>query len=320
MDKKQIVIYTAKDGSAELMVQIEQETIWLTQKQMSDLFNKDVRTVNEHIKNLFTEGELEKDSVIRKFRITATDGKNYNVEHYNLDVIISVGYRVKSIEGTRFRQWATRVLKNYTIQGYAINQKRLEQKGYIELEQTVDLVSKAVRSKQLQASEAQGLLHVIADYMQTWILLQAYDDGSLKQAKSKRPIYEIELAQAQTAVDKLKQELINKKEASQLFATERGHGLSAIIGSINQSFGGKDVYATIAAKAAHLLYFVVKDHPFADGNKRSGAMLFIWYLAKNKMLSSKLNGQTLAAITLLVAESNPKQKDVMVNLITNLIN
>lgn len=317
-----LLFYTTPKGGLRINVYFQDETAWMTQKAIAELFGVQVPAITKHLKNIYDSRELAREATISKMEIVQTEGKRKiirNVSIYSLDMIISVGYRVNSQKATRFRQWATKVLKDYTVKGYAINQKRLEQKGYVELEQAVDLVSKTMRSKQLQAGEAKGLLNVITDYMQTWILLQAYDDGSLKSAKSKIPIYEVEVAEAQTAIDKLKQELISQKKATELFATNRGHGLSAIIGSINQSFGGQDVYPTINDKAAHLLYFVVKDHPFVDGNKRSGAMLFIWYLAKNKMLSNKLNQQTLAAITLLVAQSDPKQKDIMVKLITNLI-
>lgn len=312
-----IVIFEAEAQRVE--VRLEGETVWLSQKQMAELFDKNVRTVNEHIKNIFREGELEEDSVIRKFRITAADGKTYDTAHYNLDVIISVGYRVKSQRGVRFRQWATRVLREHLTQGYSLNEHRLAQQGLAELEQAVDLLGKTLTRQALVSDIGREVVGLILGYAKTWRLLLDYDEGRLTVPLGARPARGVlGHDEARRALDVLAGELRHRGEASELFARDRGEGLAAILGNIEQTMLGDPLYKTREERAAHLLYFVIKNHPFSDGNKRSGAFLFLLYLRQEGMrLTLDENG--LTALTLLIAESDPKAKDLMVRLVMNLL-
>ena len=324
-NKGEIIIYKTKDGKTSLDVKLEKETVWLSQKQMAELFNKDVRTVNEHIKNVFKEAELEENSVIRDFRITASDGKQYDTNFYNLDMIISIGYRVKSKQGTQFRIWAIQVLKDHIIKGYTINSKRLPEVNFKELEQALVLVKGTLNNKELSSDEATGLLKVITDYANSWVLLQQYDSNKLEEPKKKhKPKYIINYEKAIEAISKLKSDLKSKKEASDLFGNQRDKSFEGIVANLYQTFGGEELYPSIEDKAAHLLYFIIKDHPFTDGNKRIGAFLFILFLSNNGYLfkangERKINDNALVALALLIAESNPKQKDVMIKLIMNFI-
>ena len=325
-NKGEIVIYKAKDGKASLEVKLEKNTVWLSQKQMAELFQKDVRTINEHTKNIFKEDELSEKSVIRKSRITASDGKQYEIQLYTLDVIISVGYRVKSKQGTQFRIWANQVLKDHLIKGYTLNQKRLPESNLKELEETIKLIKSTLTTKELTNDESKGLLKVITDYANSWILLQKYDSNKLEEPKKKhKPKYELTYDKATKAITKLKADLKSKKEASDLFGNEKDSSFEGIIGNIYQTFGGEDLYPGIEDKASHLLYFTIKDHPFTDGNKRIGAFLFILFLSNNGYLfkasgERKINDNALVALVLLIAESNPKQKDVMIKLVMNFLN
>ena len=321
-----LVIYTTPSKDITIPVQMDGDTVWLSQKQMAELFQKDVRTINEHIQNVFKEAELSQNSVIRKFRITANDGKKYDTILYNLDVIISVGYRVKSQNGTRFRIWATQTLRDHILRGYTINENRLKDAQNLklkELEKAVVLLKRAANKQVLHAGEAKGLLKIITDYTDSWILLQRYDQGKLKLQRSKKS-GDLSYEEAMTYISALKDDLQKKKEASDLFGNERGSALQAILGNLAQSFGGKEFYPSLEEKAAHLLYFVIKDHPFTDGNKRIGSFLFVWFLARHNYLldkkgEKKINDNTLVALALLVAESKPTEKETMIKLITNLL-
>ena len=316
-----IAIFESTQG--DVQVQLEQETVWLTQKQMSELFEKNVRTISEHINNIFKEGELDKEAVIRNIRITAEDGKDYQTNHYNLDVIISVGYRVKSQQGTRFRQWATKLLKQHLTQGYTLNKQRFEQnaKG---LESALLLIRKTAASPDLMLDSGRGLVEIVSRYTQTFLWLQRYDEGLLNEPEGNSggilPTHE----QASESLAQLKQGLIERGEATQLFAKPRGDGLDALLGNLDATVFGEAAYPTIQSKAAHLLYFVVKNHPFSDGNKRSGAFLFVDFLHRNNQLMNAqgqpiINDTGLAALTLLVAESDPKQKETLIRLIMNML-
>lgn len=323
----QIQLYTSEDGKIALQVSFEQETVWLTQAQMAELFTKDVRTINEHIGNVFSEGELERDPTIRKFRIVRQEGNRQvsrEIEHYNLDMIISVGYRVKSKRGVQFRQWATQTLKQFLVQGYAINEHRLQEKG-IEFSQAVALLSRTLTNQALVNDNGQAVISVVQDYARTWSLLQAYDEQSLVENRVKQPAMKaLVFDEVLQAIEQLKQTLIEKGEATALFGQQRSDGLASAIATIEQGFGEEWFYPNIASRAAHLLYFVIKNHPFADGNKRTGSFLFLWYLRLNQGLLAKpveqlINDNTLVALALLVAESLPEQKALMIKLIEHFI-
>ena len=321
-----IEIYQAQDGTTQVEVRFENDTVWLSQAQMAMLFGKDIRTINEHITNIFDDEELEKDSTIRKFRIVRQEGKrqvNREIEHYDLDMIISVGYRVKSKQGISFRRWATARLKEYLTQGYTINQKRLQQNAH-ELEQALALIQKTANSSELTLESGRGLVDIVSRYTHTFLWLQQYDEGLLTEPQTQQggtlPTY----AEACSALAELKSQLMAKGEASDLFGRERDNGLSAILGNLDQSVFGEPAYPSIEAKAAHLLYFVVKNHPFSDGNKRSGAFLFVDFLHRNGRLLDPnghpvINDTGLAALTLLVAESDPKQKETLIRLIMHML-
>lgn len=326
--KGDIVLYTAESGKTEIAVTMEEETVWLSQKQMAALFKKGVNTINFHIKNIFKERELEQKSVIRNYRITASDGKTYETTFYNLDVIISVGYRVKSKRGTLFRQWALRVLRDHLVRGYTINERRLKDQKELrlqELAQAIALLQNTMYRQELTRNEALGLLHVITDYARSWVLLEQYDRRALTMPeRGTRIAHPLRDEDAQQAIKQLRGELIKKKGAGDLFGVERGQGLKAILGNLEQTFAGRHLYRTVEEKAAHLLYFVIKDHPFVDGNKRIGAFLFVLYLSRNNRLRKsngdrRINDNALVALALLIAESKPQEKDSMIALITNLL-
>lgn len=327
-NNSQILIYQTKDGKTSLEVNLDRETVWLNLNQLVQLFKRDKSVISRHIKNVFDEKELNRISVVAKFATTASDGKVYDVEYFNLDVIISVGYRVKSNEGTQFRIWATNIVKNHIINGFTINEKRLKDKNFTrlkELEKAVVLFKDTINKKQLTMGEAEGLLKIITDYAESWILLNKYDKNTLDincPTKSRRSLVYNEAVEG---IAELKQNLMNKNEASDLFANEREKGLESILANVEQSFDGADVYPSIEEKASHLLYFVIKNHPFTDGNKRIAALLFLLYLSRNNYLLNKngdrkFNNNALVALALLIAESNPKDKDTMIKLVMNLIN
>jgi death-on-curing family protein len=316
----QIEIYKTKDGQTQIDVKFEEDTVWLTQKQLADLFAKSRVTITEHIQNVFKEKELDRDSVCRNFRHTAEDGKSYEAQYYNLDVIISVGYRVKSKQGTQFRIWATQRLKDYLVKGYALNQQRLAQ-----LQQVVQLIQQSGSSGELNAAEAKGLLEIITNYTQSFILLNQFDSNNLAAEQLNEDItYEIKYPEAIHAIEELKKQLIKKKEASKLFGNQKDESFKGTLANIVQTFGGDYLYKSIEEQAAHLLYFVIKNHSFTDGNKRIGAFLFVWFLEKNKHRYKKtgelkINDNALVALTLLVAQSNPDDKELMIKLVVNLI-
>lgn len=327
MAEQQVRIFTSTDGQAQLEVALDQETVWLSQVQMAELFGKDVRTVNEHVGNVFQEGELEKEPTIRKFRIVRQEGKRQvqrDIDHYNLDMIISVGYRVKSQRGVQFRKWATQVLKDHLVEGYTLNQRRLTERG-IEFEQAVDLLSRTLTNQGLVSNEGEAVARVISDYARSWSLLQGYDEQQLAEVGIKQPdMQPLELDEALKAIGELKQTLMTKGEATELFGQLRGDGLASALATIEQGFGDELFYPNVATRAAHLLYFVIKNHPLADGNKRCGSFLFLWYLRRNAALLARpveqlINDNTLVALALLVAESLPDQKTLMIRLIEHFL-
>lgn len=324
MTNQQIQIFTTEDGQATLQVTLEQETVWLSLDQMVQLFDRDKSVISRHLRNLFSEGELERISVVAKNATTAADGKTYKVDYYNLDVVISVGYRVKSQRGVQFRQWATRTLKQHLVQGYTLNQRRLQERG-IEFEQALALLSQTLTNQELVTEQGVEVLKVVSEYARSWSLLQGYDEQSLAQQTLKQSeMKSLLLDDVLTAIGQLKQVLIKKGEATELFAQLRGDGLASSIATIEQGFGEEMFYPNVASRAAHLLYFVIKNHPLSDGNKRTGAFLFLWYLRINQHLLAKpveqlINDNTLVALALLVAESNPVQKELMIRLVEHFI-
>mgnify|MGYP003331755126 CR=1 FL=1 len=319
LEKNNIVIYKAKNK--EIKVNLEGEKIWLNQKQISELFAKDQSVISRHINNVFKENEVLEKSNMQKMHNANSDKP---VNFYSLDVILSVGYRTNSEKAIDFRKWSTQILKQHLIKGYTINQKRLQEHGLNEFEQAIKLIKKTITNNKLENDEAKGLLSIVTDYANSWLLLQKYDEDKLAIPKTKKASFELTYEFAQKALKELKSDLLLKKQATELFGQERDKGLQSIIGNIYQTFAGDELYPSISDKAAHLLYFVIKDHPLADGNKRTGAFLFILFLAKNNYLldkngERKFNDNALVAIALLVAESNPKQKDIMIKLIQNFI-
>ena len=326
-----IEIYQTKDGSPQIEIKFDNETLWMNQKQIAKVFGTKIPAINKHINNIINEGELKPEATISILEIVQKEGKREvtrKVDFYNLDMIISVGYRVNSSKATQFRIWATQRLKDYLIKGFAINENRIKeyQENLVELRKTIKLIQDSVELKELSALESKGFLSIITNYTQSFILLNQFDSDSLNLQKLDKNItYEIAYEEAFEAINELKKQLIKKKEASEIFGNQKDQSFAGILGNITQSFSGKYLYKTIEEQASHLLYFVIKNHPFSDGNKRIGAFLFIWFLAKNKHSLKKsgelkINDNGLVALALLVAQSNPKEKEVMIKLIINLIN
>ncbi len=315
---KGAVIYQAKNGAIELRGDFTRETIWATQADISKLFAVERTVVTKHIKNVFKDKELDEKAVCANFAHTAQDGKTYNVQFYNLDAIISIGYRVNSKTATEFRKWATKTLRSYIVDGYAINKSRIA-KNYAGFLSVVDDIKKLLPdTSAVQAKDAVELITLFAD---TWLSLDAYDRELLPKSKLTKKKVSITAEKISTDLAELRKVLIEKGEATDVFGNERFAGsISGIVGNVMQSFGGQEVYPTIEEKAAHLLYFIVKNHPFTDGNKRSGAFAFVWYLKQAKMLDvKKLTPQALSALTVLVAESGSEHKEKTIKLILNLI-
>jgi len=316
-----MVIYQAKNGAIELPVDASTETIWATQKQIAEVFGVDVRTVNEHLQNIFKIDELAKETTIRKIRIVQIEGSREvgrEIEHYNLDAIISVGYRVNSKNATAFRKWATQTLRSYITDGYAINPARIEHNKSQFTKALNDLKLLSANVNKVGSSEVTDIALAFAN---TWFSLDAYDKSNLPTGGTLKKTIDISAKELQSALANLKGQLIKSKEATELFGTERDKGgLQSLYANVFQSFGGQDVYPTLEEKAAHLLYFTVKNHVFIDGNKRSGAYAFVWFLQKANLLNiQQISPQALTAITLLVAESNPQNKDKMIGVILLLL-
>ena len=317
-DFGEIVLYEAEDGHAVLDVHLAEDTVWLSQARMVELFQRDQSVISRHVNNVFKEGELLQKGNMQKMHI-ASSAKP--VVFYSLDVIISVGYRVKSQRGTRFRIWATSVLKEHLVKGYSLNQQRLAEKGVAELQQALSLLAITLESHELVSDEGRAVLDVVNQYARTWQLLLQYDEDNLPALEKCRKVkVALELVDARRAIAALKEELLKRGEATELFGRERDEALAGIIGALHQTFGGKELYSGVEEKAAHLLYFVIKDHPFSDGNKRIGAFLFLLFLKINGLLAEQgFSNQALVALSLLTAASAPGQKELMVRLILNLL-
>ena len=315
-NNNEIIIF--ENQNVKLEVNMKDETVWLTLDQLAQLFNRDKSVISRHIKNVFTEGELEAHSTVAKFATVQNEGNRSvtrDIEYYNLDMIISIGYRVKSQNGVIFRKWANKILKDYMIKGYAINQKRLDY-----LEKTIKLIDIANRiDERLEANDAKEILKVIGEYSKALNLLDGYDHGTIEKPNGNLDLRQITYNDCVLVIKKL--QFNNKND---LFAIERTtDGLKSIIGNIYQSFNNEDVYKSIEEKSANFLYLIVKNHVFADGNKRIAATLFIYFLNFYNILykdeKQVIDNNTLAALTLLIAESNPKEKDVIIDLIMNFL-
>ena len=320
----QIEIYIPKDQTKGVQVKLAQETVWLSLDQMSQLFDRDKNVISKHLKSIFNSNELNKKSVVTKSATTASDGKIYQVDFYNLEVIISVGYRVNFTQAVAFRIWATEILKNYIS-----NEKPLKESTtkLQSLKDFMDFIQKPYQKYKLSLDESKEILKTITDYSYTFDILDAYDHKNLTlQGVSSQKTASISYKEALQVISKVKAEFINKNQASKLFGEERSKGLlDSCLKTIYQTFEGKDLYPSIEEKAAHLLYLIVKNHPFIDGNKRIGAFLFILFLRLNQLLSSKegqkgITDNTLIPLTLFIAESKPQDKDIIIRLIVNLIN
>lgn len=327
MEDNKIVIYQTPDGQTELDVRLQEETVWLNAEQMATLFDRDTKTIRKHINNAIKE-ELADVVVVAKFATTTQHGaiagkeQTHQVNYYNLDVIISVGYRVKSHNGIAFRRWANRILKDYLVKGYAVN-RNIQLQHYTELKQLVGVLERTVKQQDsLSGEEASGLISVVSDYTLALDMLDKYDYQQLEIADTTneqkfRATYE----NAMIAIQQLK----DKFGGSMLFANEKDDSFKSSIGQIYQTFDGKDLYPSVEEKAAVLLYLVTKNHSFSDGNKRIAATLFLWYLANNGILynpdgSKRIGDNTLVALTLMIAESRTEEKDMMIKVVVNLIN
>lgn len=326
IEQGNIIIYQEEDGKTQIDVRLKEDTIWLTQKQMSELFEKDSDTIGLHLKNIFKSKELNKDSTTEKYSVVQQEGERSvkrNILHYNLDAIISVGYRVNSKRGTQFRIWANKILKDYLVKGYALNEKRLKQstQQLEEIKKVVQLQEKVISEYQLETDETQGLIKVISGYAKALSLLDDYDHQRLTTPDSGNvEIVKIDYIEAKEAI----KQLGKQTSFEGLFGIEKDDSFKGSLENIYQTFDGIDLYKTVEEKAAHLLYFVVKNHSFTDGNKRIAAFLFIWFLEKNKLLYTTENKKiiaesTLVALTLMIAQSNPLDKDMMIKVIINLL-
>ena len=313
INNSNIIMYTTEDGLTKIEVTFDGDTVWLSLDQMAKLFQRDKSTISRHIKNIFNEGELQQNAVVANFATTASDGKTYNVTYYNLDVIISVGYRVKSQRGIIFRQWANKVLKQYLVQGYAVNEKRLK-----ALNKTVQIQSEIIAG--IAGIEADDVLRVVNEYSKALELLNKYDHQCITAPEGSKCTYWLKYDECMQFIKNME-----FSASSEIFGLEKDPGkLESILSAIYQTAFGQDVYQTLEEKAANLLYFVVKDHPFNDGCKRIAAALFLYFLDKNGALFNKdgrkvISNSALVAITLMVAESKPEEKALMINLILNFL-
>ncbi|MBC6428325.1 MAG: virulence protein RhuM/Fic/DOC family protein [Cellvibrionales bacterium] len=326
-----IYLYESKDGETQMEVTFEQGNVWLSQSQIGKLFATGTDNVSLHLKNIFADQELDEKTTTENFSIVRREGRRQvrrKLRHYNLDAIISVGYRVNSSRATQFRIWATRTLKQHLTEGHSLNEPSLRKSDSAELEEAVRQVRKLSRSlsdQPLENAEGSAMLSIIDEYARSWSLLQNYDEQTLNALPDKQAnMRALKLEEVIKAIAELKKTLIMKGEATKLFGNLRGDGLASALETIEQGFGDSVFYPNIASRAAHLLYFVIKNHSLTDGNKRIGSFLFLWYLRLNQPLLAKpveqlINDNTLVALALLVAASPPEQKEIMVRLIEHFI-
>mgnify|MGYP002629615322 CR=1 FL=1 len=315
-----IELFQSSNGEIEFKSDTHHETIWASLDQIAKLFARDKSGISRHVKNIFESKELEKNSVVAKIATTANDGKTYQVDYYNLDMIISIGYRVDSKEATKFRKWATSILKKYLTDGYAINEKKVTQTKELlnNLKQTIEFLS----TKEI--GQEKEILHLLSTYTKTLSLLEGYDKSNINDFDGASSEYHLTYDETKNVISELKKELIKKGEATELFGNEKANELESIVANLYQTFGGVELYPSIEDKATHLLYLIIKDHPFNDGNKRTASFMFIYFLDKCDYLyknsgEKKINENALTTLTLLVASSDPKEKDLLVKLIKHLI-
>lgn len=324
-----IVIY--ENGNIELKATVENESIWLTQTQIAELFDVQRPAITKHLTNIFKDGELDEKVVCSILEHTTQHGAIENKKQkqktklYNLDTIISVGYRVNSKKATQFRIWATGILKEYIINGYALNKDKLQQEKLEELDKTIQLIKQGLKNQELSTTEVKGFVEIISNYAKSWALLQGYDEQSLEElTQTKEAKFILGFEEAKEAIHELKKALITKGEATELFGQEKAGEFKGNLLNIYQSFGGVDLLVSLESKAANLLYYIIKGHPFNDGNKRIGAYLFVLFLHKNGILHKpngelKINDNTLVSVALLVAQSDPSQKDIIIKLVMNML-
>ena len=318
----EVIIYEAPNGEARVDVRVKDETVWLSHRDMAVVFGATVRNIQMHVGNVFSLGELDAASTTKDFFVVRQEGRRQvrrEVKHYNLDAIISVGYRVNSKRAVRFRQWATRTLRDHLVRGYTLNERRLAERGLDEARETLDLLARTLRNQALVDDTGKAVLNIITDYADTWRLLLEYDEDRLTAPSSVQPATSVlDYERTVTAIAEFKRDLAARGEASSLFGNPRGDALESILGNIEQTMFGEPLYRSREEKAAHLLYFIIKDHPFTDGNKRIGSLLFLICL-KQEGLAHRINPLALTALTLLIAESAPANKDLMIRLIVNLL-
>ncbi len=325
----EVILYEAPDGEVRVDVRLEQETVWLSLGQMAELFGRDKSVISRHLGNVFRSGELERKATVAKNATVQREGDREvvrKIEFFNLDAILSVGYRVNSKRGTQFRIWATRTLRDHLLRGYTLYERRLAERGLGEIEQAVELLARTLTAHALVTDEGRAVLDVVRRYTRTWRLLLQYDEERLADTPARliAPGTPLTLDEARAAAATLREELLARDEAGSLFGQERGDALEGILGAIEQTFDGEPLYPSAQARAAHLLYFAIKDHPFGDGNKRIGTLLFLEYLRRNGLLmradgQPRLADNAMVALTLLIAESEPSQKDLMIRLVLNLL-
>lgn len=325
----EVVVYEAPGGEVRVEVRLERDTIWLSQKQLAELFDTSTDNVGLHLKNVFAEGELAEEATTEDYSVVQREGRRKvrrKVKHYNLDAIVSVGYRVNSRRGTQFRIWATTTLREHLLRGYTLNERRLRERGLSEMEQAVRLLARTLTTHALVTDEGRAVLDVVRRYTRSWRLLLEYDEERLAAvpARPEVPRAVLSLDDARAAAARLREDLVGRGQAGAFFGQERGHGLASIVGAIEQTFGGEPLYPSVQVRAAHVLYFVIKDHPFGDGNKRIGTLLFLEYLRRNGLLlcpdgSPRLADNAMVALALLIAESDPAQKELMIRLVLNLL-
>ncbi len=318
---KELVIYQAKNGAIELKVDKTKETIWANLNQIAELFGVQKAAISKHVKNIYQTGELSEKATVSKMETVQKEGKREivrNIEMYNLDMIIAVGYRVNSRNATQFRIWATKVLREFLTKGYTINRKQIGKNYEAFMKSVADIQNLLPEHVTL---DPKAILDLVKEFSATWVSLDAYDKEKLTSIGTTKKSIKLTGDELTSAIVDFKNELLKKDEATDIFAQERNAGsVTGIVGNVMQSFGGKDVYASIEEKAAHLLYFMVKNHPFVDGNKRSGAFAFVWFLRKAKAKNFRnINSASLTALTLLIAESNPNKKDQMTALVTQML-